>query len=91
MIRVRKPLQSEVFTFLSLVPTGEEYYIRGTLSAGAETLQREYFAIRDVVRKKRDYVGIYPCQRQNLLPTLEISNQNFQNFHNNPNFRKKFF
>ena len=45
MIRLRKPLQSEVFTFLSLVPAGEEYYIRGTLSAGAETLQREYFAI----------------------------------------------
>ena len=38
-------MQSEVFTFLSLVPTGEEYYIRGTLSASAETLQREYFAI----------------------------------------------
>ena len=25
---------------------------------------------------------IYPSQRQNLLPTLEIINQNFQNFHN---------
>ena len=33
---------------------------------------------------------IYPSQRQNLLPTLEISNQNFQNFHNFQNFGKKF-
>ena len=34
--------------------------------------------------------SIYPSQRQNLLPTLEISNQNFQNFHNFQNFGKKF-
>ena len=33
---------------------------------------------------------IYPSQRQNLLPTLEISTQNFQNFHNFQNFGKKF-
>ena len=30
---------------------------------------------------------IYPSQRQNLLPTLEISTQNFHNFQN---FGKKF-
>ena len=39
-------------------------------------------------RWKRFY-SIYPSQRQNLLPTLEISYQNFQNFHNFQNFRKK--
>ena len=33
---------------------------------------------------------IYPSQRQNLLPTLEISTQNFQNFQKNQNFGKKF-
>ena len=37
-----------------------------------------------------NYELIYPSQRQNLLPTLEILNQNFQNFHNFQNFGKKF-
>ena len=34
-----------------------------------------------------EYWVIYPSQRQNLLPTLEISTQNFHNFQN---FGKKF-
>ena len=39
------------------------------------------------------FFHIYPSQRQNLLPILEISTQNFQNFqnfHNFQNFGKKF-
>ena len=36
--------------------------------------------LRVAVRKKRDYMGIYPSQRQNLLPTLEILIKNFENF-----------
>ena len=31
----------------------------------------------DSLRKKKSFVYIYPSQRQNLLPTLEILIQNF--------------
>ena len=34
--------------------------------------------------------AIYPPQRQNLLPTLEIITQNFQNFQKKSKFQKKF-
>ena len=36
------------------------------------------------------YIQIYPSQRQNLLPTLEIITHNFQNFQKIQNFGKKF-
>ena len=37
-----------------------------------------------------NYGPIYPSQRQNLLPTLEIITHNFQNFQKVKNFGKKF-
>ena len=37
-----------------------------------------------------NYELIYPSQRQNLLPTLEIITHNFQNFQKNQNFGKKY-
>ena len=36
------------------------------------------------------FMVIYPSQRQNLLPTLEIITHNFQNFQKIQNFGKKF-
>ena len=36
-----------------------------------------------------NYISIYPSQRQNLLPTLEIVTHNFQNFQKIQNFGKK--
>ena len=38
----------------------------------------------------RHFISIYPPQRQNLLPTLEIITHNFQNFQKIQNFGKKF-
>ena len=43
-------------------------------------------AIEEASRSSK-FQLIYPSQRQNLLPTLEISTQNFHNFQN---FGKKF-
>ena len=36
------------------------------------------------------YIMIYPSQRQNLHPTLEIITHNFQKFQKNQNFGKQF-
>ena len=59
---------------LSLDPT---YHELGTLSTPI------YTTTESEHHKVKGYLGpIYPSQRQNLLPTLEISNQNFQNFQN---------
>ena len=41
-------------------------------------------------KNNENFELIYPSQRQNLLPTLEIITHNFQNFQKIQNFRKKF-
>ena len=71
-----------------------EYRKCSSLEVLERPMKREclYFIAKIILRRGRfwNFPNIYPSQRQNLLPTLEISNQNFQNFHNFQIFGKKF-
>ena len=75
----------ESASVLSRFPDSKDLKSKSKTSLGSD-----YSKSSEQSLQSPNFSSIYPSQRQNLLPTLEIITHTFQNFHNFQNFGKKF-